>query len=96
MDNNSWMNDPSLSGIDPKKLMMLMQLKNQAGGKSMNEILPFLLAATSGMKKDGVTFSQDEFRLIFDVLKQGKSGEEVDRMNRMVQLFQMMHPTERS
>ena len=49
MDNNSWMNDPSLSGIDPKKLMMLMQLKNQAGGKSMNEILPFLLAATSGM-----------------------------------------------
>ena len=91
---------PDRDNPDPEELIvsrerldeMLIQLKNQAGGKSMNEILPFLLAATSGMKKDGVSFSQDEFRLIFDVLKQGKSGEEVDRMNRMVQLFQMMHP----
>ena len=91
MNNNSWMNHPSLDNIDPQKLMLLMQMSNQASGKSMNELLPFLLASSSGMKKKGVSFSPDEFQLIFEVLKQGKSKEEVDKMDRLVQMVKMMN-----
>ena len=91
MNHDSWMNNPSLKDIDPQKLMLLMQLQNQAGGKSINEILPFLLASTNKMKKDGISFSSNEFQLIFEVLKQGKSEEEIHKMNQMIQMFQMMN-----
>ena len=92
-ENNSWINNPSLNGIDPQKLMMLMQMSNQAGGKSINDLLPFLLASSSGMKKKGMSFSPDEFQLIFEALKQGKSKEEIDKMDRLVQMVQMMNRT---
>lgn len=91
MTNNSWINNPSLSGIDPHKLMMLLQLSGQGAGKSANELLPFLLASSSGMKKKGVSFSSDEIQLIFEALKQGKSKEEIDKMERMVQMLKMMN-----
>ncbi len=91
-NNSSWMNNPNLKNIDPKKLMLLMQLSSQAGGKSMNELLPFLMASASNMKQSGVSFSQEEFGLIFEALKQGKSQEEIQKMNQMIQMFQMMNP----
>ena len=91
MENNSWMNNPSLKGIDPQKLLLLMQMTSQANGKSMNELLPFLLASSSTMKKKGVSFSPEEFQVIFEALKQGKSKEEIDKMNQMIQMLRMMN-----
>ncbi len=86
------MNHPGLKGIDPAKLMSVMQLYNQAGNKSPSELLPFLLSSVGNMQKSGMSFTPDEFRLIFDVLKQGKSPEELARMNQMIQMFHMMNP----
>ena len=88
----SWMEHPGLKGIDPAKLMSIMQLYNQAGSKSSSELLPFLLASVGNMQRSGMSLSQDEFRLIFDALKQGKSQEELARMNQMIQMFRMMNP----
>ena len=72
--------------------MSIMQLYNQAGSKSSSELLPFLLASVGNMQRSGMSLSQDEFRLIFDALKQGKSQEELARMNQMIQMFHMMNP----
>ena len=90
--SGSWMEHPGLKGIDPAKLMSIMQLYNQAGSKSSSELLPFLLASVGNMQRSGMSLSQDEFRLIFDALKQGKSQEELARMNQMIQMFHMMNP----
>ena len=92
MNNNdfSWMNDPSLQNIDASKLQMLMSMANQGKGKSQNELLPFLMAAASQSKANGNTFSGDETNLILNVLKQGKSPEEVNKINQLVSLMQQM------
>ena len=91
MSNDSWINNPTLKGIDPKKLMMLLQISGQGIGKTANELLPFILASSSGMKKKGISFSSGEIQLILDAMKQGKSKEEIDKMERMVQMLKMMN-----
>lgn len=42
--NESWMNNPKLSGMDMSKLAMLGQLAEQGKGKSPQELLPFSMS----------------------------------------------------
>lgn len=85
-----WLDDPALADIEPEKLQMLIQLYQQAEGKSMQEALPFLLGAATRMKQNGTAFSHAEFQVIFEALKTGKSPEEIRRMNRLIRLFSGM------
>lgn len=85
-----WLDNPALAGISPEKLQMLMQLYQQAEGKTMQEALPFLLGAATRMRQNGTAFSQAEFQVIFEALKAGKSLEEIRLMNRLIQLFSGM------
>ena len=85
-----WLDNPALAGIGPEKLQMLIQLYQQAEGKTMQEALPFLLGASARMRQNGISFSKAEFQVIFEALKAGKSPDEVQRMNRLIQLFSGM------
>ena len=88
--NESWMNNPKLSGMDMSKLAMLGQLAEQGKGKSPQELLPFLMSAASRNKESNLQFSSQEMDTIIQVLKAGKSQEEIQRMDRMLQLIKMM------
>lgn len=55
MDSN-WMHDQSLSGIDPRKLEQLSALAQQGKGLGQKELLPFLLAAASKIRKTTYKF----------------------------------------
>ena len=88
--DTSWMNNPNLSGIDPAKLQRLLSLAQQGQQKKQNELLPFIMAAASQSKEKGMSFSPQETDAIIEVLKMGKSPEEIQRiekMRSMVQLF---------
>ena len=53
-------------------------------------LLPFIMAAASQSKEKGMSFSPQETDAIIEVLKMGKSPEEIQRiekMRSMVQLF---------
>lgn len=89
-DDFSWMNDPSLKGIDSAKLQMLMQFANQGKGKSQNDLLPFLMAAARQSQSNGTSFSAQEADLIIQVMKQGKSPEETARIDRMITMLRQM------
>ena len=91
MDNNSWMNNPNLKNIDPAKLQMLMKMAEQGNGKSQKELLPFLLAAANQSRNNGMAFSDQETDAIIEVMKIGKSPEEIKKINQlknMVKMFQ--------
>lgn len=95
MDNNGnngndWVNNPSLKNIDTAKLQMLLSMAEQGKGLSQKELLPFLMTAASNSKSNGASFSKDETDLILDVLKQGKSAEEIARIDKVRSLIQMM------
>lgn len=83
MDQNSWMDHPALSGIDPAKLQLLTALAGQAQGKSQQELLPFLMSAASGQ----LSFDSSEIDTIISVLKIGKSPQEIQRIERMCTLM---------
>ena len=85
-----WMNHPNLAGIDPAKLAMLQSLASQGSQKSQKELLPFLMAAASSSKKNGTQISHDEMDLIVEVLKAGKSKEEIAKIDQMLQIMKMM------
>ena len=88
--NQDWMNNPALKNIDPEKLKMLMSMTEQSSGKNQNELLPFLMAAASQSKEKGVAFSQEETDAIIEVMKAGKSPEEVARIEKIRNMMKMM------
>lgn len=85
-----WMNNPSLSGIDPAKMALLQSLLAQGKGKAPNDMMSFLMGAANTSKQKGLQFTQDEMDMIVDVLKKGRSPQEVAKMNKMLSLIRMM------
>ena len=86
----SWMDHPSLAGLDPAKLAMLNSFAQQSSGKSPNELLPLLMAAASQSRARGTRFSKEEINAIIEVLKAGKSPEEIARMDKIIQMMKVL------
>jgi len=90
MNNDSWINHPNLKNIDPRKLKMIVELTNQTNNKSQNELIPFFLAMANKSKKEGLTFSPQEMDVIVNVLKSGKSKDEVQKMDKVLNMMKFM------
>ena len=88
--NDNWINNPKLADIDKTKLEMLRSLASQGNTKGAGELLPFLLGAASQGKKSGRNFSASEISTIIDVLKAGKSPQEIQKLDKVVQLMKMI------
>ena len=73
--NTSWMNHPNLADIDMSKLALLNTLAGQGAGKG---------------KSKGMQFNSQEMERIIQVLKIGKSPEEVQRMEHIIQMMKLM------
>lgn len=88
--DEAWKSNPKLAGMDKGKLDMLQSLAEQGAGKGPNDLLPFLMSAMTQTRNSGMKFSQDEISVIIEVLKMGKSPEEVAKIDRMISLMRMM------
>lgn len=86
-NNNSWTKNPALGGIDPAKLQMLASLTDQAKGKNQNELLSFLMAASSQTQANNMGFQPSEIDAIISVMKEGKSPQEMQRIDKLVGLI---------
>ena len=58
---------------------------------SPNEMLSILLAASAASKKKGLQFTPEEMEQIITVVRMGKSPAEQARIERMMQMIQMMN-----
>jgi Xaa-Pro aminopeptidase len=90
MNDTSWMQDPSLAGIDPAKLQMLSALAEQAQGKNQNELLPFLMTLAAQAQTGEMSFGQNEIDAIINVMKAGKSPQEIARIDRLCALVKQL------
>ena len=79
MSNKEWMNNPALKNIDKNKLELLLQLTSQAGSKSGEDFLPFLMSAFSG--ENGIDFNDEETNIILEAMKPGMSPKEIKRID---------------
>ena len=53
-------------------------------------MLPFLMAAASQGKENGIHFSPDEINTIIEVMKIGKPPKEAARLDKIVSLMKLM------
>lgn len=90
-EKNSWVDHPDLAGMDAAKLAMLNTLAQQGAGKSPSELLPFLMSAASQNRSRGLRFSSQEMDTIIQVLKIGRSPEEIARMEKIIQMMKLLH-----
>lgn len=55
-------------------------------GKTGRDLAPVMLALITGANKQGIRFSPDEVSLILDILKDGKSKEEKEQIDRTIRM----------
>ncbi len=85
---NEWMNNPAMQNIDPIKLELIKTAASQTQGKNGRSLAPIMMALISSANKKGIQFSPEEFSLILDTLKEGKSKEEQMQIENMVKMVQ--------
>ncbi len=90
MNDQSWINHPALSSIDPAKLQMLSSLAEQAQGKKQNELLPFLMSAASQSRSNNLSFDNSEMDAVINVMKLGKSPQEIQRIDKICALMKQI------
>ena len=89
MSENNWYENPALNQIEPANMQMLISMANQAQGKSQADLLPFLMSA-AGSGSGKMKFSQEEMDTIINVMKIGRSPQEIRKIDRMCALLKQM------
>ena len=86
MEAEEWMNNPAMKNIDPAKLELIRMAASKTSGKTGKELAPVMLALITSANKQGIQFTPDEVTLILEILKQGKSKEEQEQIDRTVKM----------
>lgn len=55
-------------------------------GKTGRDLAPVMLALITSANKQGIRFSPEEVSLILDILKEGKSKEEQEQIERTIRM----------
>ena len=80
------MNNPAMKNIDPAKLELIRMAASKTSGKTGKDLAPVMLALITSANRQGIQFTHDEVTLILEILKQGKSKEEQEQIDRTVQM----------
>ena len=83
---NEWMNNPALKDIDPAKLKLIQMAAARTKGKTGRDLAPVMLALITSANRQGIRFSSDEVSLILDILKEGRSKEEQEQIDRTIRM----------
>ena len=92
MTDHRWMKDPLLSDIPLSKLEFMQKLVFDLYKLSEKERLPFLLALAGKVNKEKISFTEDETRRIILVLKEHRTPEEVQKMDRILRMLHSKAP----
>lgn len=84
------MNHPAMQGLDPMKLELIRTAALQTKGKSGKSLAPVMMSLITGANKKGIRFTNEEVSLILEILKEGKSKEEQNQIDHMVQMVKSM------
>ena len=81
-----WINHPAMKTIDPLKLQLIKTAAKQTQGKSGSELAPVMLALITSANRQGLRFTPDEVSFILEILKDGKTKEEQDQIDQMMEM----------
>lgn len=81
-----WLNHPALKNMDPVKVELIKTAAAQTSGKSGKALAPVLMALITNANQKGIRFSPDEISLILELMKEGKSTQEQEQIDRTIQM----------
>ena len=73
--NKDWMEDPTLSQIDRKKLEFLHTLVIESASLSQKDLFSFFLSLAKRGKEEKIQLTKDEMTLVTEVIKKNSSDE---------------------
>ena len=85
-----WINDPMLQNMDPLKIELIKTAAAQVDGKSSKSLPPILMSLIMSANRKGIRFSSEEMTLILSLLKQGKSAQEQQQIDKTVEMVSSM------
>ena len=81
---NEWLNHPSMKDMDPIKLELIKNAAKRTEGKNGKSLAPIMMSLITGAQKNGIRFTPDEMTMVISILKEGKSKEEQEQIENMV------------
>jgi len=84
------MNNEAFKNMDPLKVELIKKAAAQTKGKSGNALAPIMMALVTNANKEGIRFNSDEISLIMNIMKEGKSAQEISQMDQMMNMVTMM------
>ncbi len=93
MNVPEWFHDPRIQNIAPAKLQFLLKLAEQIEGKNQKQAMPILFGAVASAGRQNLQFTPEEFQLIFEIMKEGKSEAEKRQMDETLAKAQNMMKT---
>lgn len=73
--------DPRLKNIDPIKLKVIMEIREQSKYKSMEELLPQIMKINQELNRRKMNFTKEESALLLDVIEETLSPSEKKKFN---------------
>ena len=89
--NTDWMNDPVLAGIDRAKLDFLGKLLVESASidkSNKKELMAFLMSLSKLTKENNISFTKEEFNLIYSVIQKHATPEELAKMQQLSSFYQ--------
>lgn len=83
MADNSWMNNPKLKNIDPRKMTILLELMKEAEGKPMDKLVPLLMSTNKKLQQQNMSFDKDESDVMIEVLTRHLTPKEKQQFEMM-------------
>lgn len=90
MNNFAWMNHPAMKNIDARKLAILVELANEAEGKSQDKIVPLLVKTNAKLKSMNLSFTKEENDLLIDILTQDMSAADKQKVEMIKKMSKTM------
>lgn len=74
-------NDPRLKNMHPLKREILLRLSNSQSTMTPERMLPQLMEINKELQKRDLSFSRSESEIVLDVLSEGMSPQEKQKIN---------------
>ena len=75
-----------MKDMDPIKLELIKNAAKRTEGKNGKSLAPIMMSLITGAQKNGIRFTPDEMTMVISILKEGKSKEEQEQIENMVNM----------
>lgn len=87
MSDMTWIHNPELKRLSPRKMELVIQLVEESSGKTLTQAIPLLMNINKTLQAEGLSFTEAESALIMDILTRDMTPGEKQKVEAMKQMI---------